>query len=463
MVQMHIYTFVLTKVNGKRKTLSIIQVKTDSMKKIYDVVVVGCGMAGALAALTALKEGLTVCIVERKQKKYIGTKICGELIPQETLEWLRNEFSISIGYYPLKGLTICTSSEHRADDPSMLRIDEPLCTIDRWQVGQVLVQELLNMGADLHNGTVKSPVQDTCVRGVQTKDSKIYGTVTIDCSGVFSILRRKTITVPPQSQLFGVAYKEDVVLEEPLKKVYATLIFDKKEIPSGYLWCFPKSEYIMNVGVGRLGQGTSSLKKILARTLEKHSFTVKKRHHTGYGVLPLRAPLPSAVYPGLLVCGDAACQINPLTGEGIAPALVSGYRAGKVAALAVQTNDISVRGMWQYNCESAKQYGVQFGPFSLLRDFLISLSDDEFVFLRKYVVKNEDLTQMESHWSFFTLERAVLLLLNSWRNPVLLYRLYRVLMKMIKVRELYENYPETPDGFPQWDRRLTSLLWAQQR
>jgi electron-transferring-flavoprotein dehydrogenase len=460
---MYIYTFVLTKVNRKQKTLSIIQVKTDSMRKIYDVVVVGCGMAGALATLTALKEGLTVCIVERKQKKYIGTKICGELMPQETLEWLRNEFSISIDYYPLKGLTICTASEHRADNPSMLRIDEPLCTIDRWQFGQVLVQELLNRGADLHNNTVRSPVHDTCVRGVQTKDSKIYGTVTIDCSGVFSILRRKTITVPPKSQLFGVAYKEDVVLEEPLKKVYATLIFDKKEIPTGYLWCFPKSEYTINVGVGRLGQGTSSLKKVLARTLEKHSFAVKKRHHAGYGVLPLRAPLPSAVYPGLLVCGDAACQINPLTGEGIAPALVSGYHAGRVAALAVKTNDVSVRGMWQYNYESAKQHGVLFGPFSLLRDFLISLSDDEFTFLRKYVITNEDLTHMESHWSFFTLKRAVLLLLNSWRNPALLYRLYRVLMKMMKVRELYENYPETPDEFPQWDRKLTSLLWAQQR
>ena len=431
------------------------------MEEAYDVVIVGCGMAGALAGLTALEEDLSVCIVERKQRELIGKKICGELIPQSTCAWLENDFGITVHSYPLKGIAICPSFRGLADCSfgGALYIEEPLCTIDRWQFGQTLVKELLRRGADIKCATVKGPINGTCVKGVITEDAAVYGTVTIDCSGVFSVLRRKATSVPSTgNQYFGVAYKEDIVLEEAFALEYAVLVLDKNVIPSGYLWCFPKSEYILNMGVGGVVRGKASLKKVLSTILENCQFRIKERTNAGIGVLPLGRPLPSLVGPGLLVCGDAAFQVNPLTGEGIAPALTAGHRAGKIAAQAVRNNDTSVKGMWQYNYECAREHGTLCGPLCVLRDFLLSLSREELTFLLEHVITSEDLAQLEKHWSSPPLKRKLAILLKSWRNLPLLYRLYTVLTKMMKIRTLYECYPDEPEALPLWKQNLDTFF-----
>lgn len=431
------------------------------MEEAYDVVIVGCGMAGALAGLTALQENLSVCIVERKQRELIGKKICGELIPQSTCKWLENDFGITVHSYPLKGIVIYPSFHGITDYSSRrgLYIEEPLCTIDRWQFGQTLVKELLRRGADIKCATVKGPINETCVKGVKTEDAAVYGTVTIDCSGVFSVLRRKVTSVPsPGDQYLGVAYKEDIVLEEPLALEHAVLVLDKNVIPSGYLWCFPKSEHILNMGVGGIVRGKASLKNILNTILENDQFRIKERTNAGIGVLPLGRPLPSMVGPSLLVCGDAACQVNPLTGEGIAPALMAGYRAGKVAAQAIRNNDTSIKGMWQYNYECAKQYGTLCGPLCVLRDFLLSLSSEELTFLLEHVITSEDLEQLEKDWSPPPWRRKLAIFLASWRNLPLLYRLYTVLTKMMKIKTLYECYPGDPEAFPLWKQNLETFF-----
>jgi geranylgeranyl reductase family protein len=427
------------------------------MKNAYDIVIVGCGMAGALAGLAALREGLSVCIIERRQRKYIGKKICGELMPQKTLEWLKNEFNIVIDHYPLKGLAISSRLEHSlCDSSSMVCIEEPLCTIDRWQFGQVMMKELLERGADLLHDTAKGPLYGHCINGVKTQNFTIYGTVTIDCSGISSTVWRKlhspTNRTTPH---FGIAYKEDVVLAEPLSLDYALLVFDKTVIPSGYMWLFPKSETLLNTGVGGLIRGHADLKDVLRKTLAAH-LVIGERFNGGVGVLPLELTVSSLVYPGLLVCGDAACQVNPLTGEGIAPALMAGYQAGKVAAQAVHNNDVSVSGMWQYNCALSAQHGM-FCAFSVLRDFLMSLSGEELTFLLKNMITSESLAQLEKDWSPSTQDKMTIFL-NSCRKPKLLYELYSVFRKMTKIKKMYARYPEDPEMFSDWQHRLDAFF-----
>ncbi len=425
------------------------------MEETYDIIIVGCGMAGALAGLAALQEDLTVCIVERKQREFIGKKTCGELIPQKICEWLKNDFALAIEYYPLKGLTICSKYE-TIHAEGALHIEEPLCTIDRWKFGQILVDELLKRGVHLKHETVRGLVYGTCLKGVKTEDSVLHGAVTIDCSGVFSVLRKKVMKDSRAVQSFGIAYKENITMRESHALESAVLMFDTSVVPSGYIWYFPKSEYTLNAGVGGLVQG-KGLREILANVVEAH-FSIEKRTHAGFGILPLGMPLPSVVGPGLLVCGDAACHVNPLTGEGIAPALMGGYSAGKVAARAVQNSDTSVRGMWQYNSECARRYGAIFGPLFVLRDFLLSLSQKELTFLLDRLITSEELAQLEKHWSSPSLKRMLTVFLTNWRNLPLLYKLNTVLKRMMEIRNHYECYPEGPEGFLQWRQDLASLF-----
>lgn len=435
------------------------------MEEPYDIVIVGCGMAGAVAGLTALQEDLNVCIVERKQRESIGKKICGELMPQKTCEWLKDEFNIAVNSYPLKGLAICTLREHithRRSASHRLCIEEPLCTIDRWQFGQTLVTELVKRGAHIEQGTVKGSVIKNGVKGVKTKDSRTFlGTVTIDCSGISSVLTKEVSFTDFTSHhtTWGMAYKENLTVEEPLDLEYAVLLFDKDVVPSGYMWCFPKGEHELNAGIGGLMRNGDALKASFHKIIGAHkAFTIQKRTHTGVGILPLGQPLPSIVGPGLLVCGDAACQVNPLTGEGIAPAIMAGHRAAKTATQAVRNNDTSVKGLWQYNYECLREHGAMCGPLCVLRDFLLSLSGEELTFLLEKMVTGEDIARLEQDWSSHTWGRKLTILLNSWKKPQLLYKSYIMLKKMMEVKRLYECYPAEPELFPLWQKSLNLCL-----
>jgi len=51
----------------------------------FDVVVVGAGTGGCMAAKTAAKMGLSVCLIECKNANSIGDKVCGDAIGKQSL------------------------------------------------------------------------------------------------------------------------------------------------------------------------------------------------------------------------------------------------------------------------------------------------------------------------------------------------------------------------------------------
>ena len=413
----------------------------------YDIVIAGCGIAGAVAGLTALQKGLTVCIVEKMKRGYIGKKVCGELTTQKTVSWLKTKMDICIDNYPLKGLQMCASSGYKANVP------EPLCTIDRWHTGQALLNALLDRGADIRCGTVKGPINTSFVKGVKTKDFSVYGAVTIDCSGVASVLRRTFVN---ERQLLGVAYKEVVLLKEPFTIPYAVLSFDKRILPSGYVWCFPKNEYEVNVGAGGLGRGRGFFKKNLEKALHSFGLSVKKREQPGLGVVPLGGPLPCMVYPGLLLCGDAANQVNPLTGEGIAPAVTAGYLAGLTAADAVHNKDTTDPQLWQYAYDFAQTYGVEHAPLVVARNYLVSLSDDQLTYFLENLITGKELAELIKGRTPHPVKK-VKTVLQNYKNMHFLYQMYRVMNKMNRIRTLYKKYPATPEGFSLWNKDLHTV------
>ncbi|MGD2247194.1 MAG: NAD(P)/FAD-dependent oxidoreductase [Candidatus Methanofastidiosia archaeon] len=419
----------------------------------HPVVVAGCGVAGAVAGLTALNHGMDVTIIEKMKKESIGNKVCGELTTQKVVTWLKNEFNISIPSYPLKGLEIRISSGHS------VYVSKRLCTVDRHEMGQALVNTLMDSGAHILFETVKAPVGTHSVRGVKTNASVIDSAVTVDCTGVASVLRRK-FTVQPET--FGLAYKEIAVLKEPINTEYAILIFDKTIIPSGYMWCFPKDEYTVNVGAGGLTRGRENYKKKLEKALDTLGISIKTRKSPGLGVIPLGPPLPNLVYPGLLVCGDAAYHVNPLTGEGIAPAVTAGYFAGKTAVSTGGTATVDT--MWQYNIDFAQTYGIKHAPLKTAQNVLVSLSDKELTYLVEHIITGDDLAHLikgktpgkdSPTWLNLMKSRRFL---KTLKKPSLSYKAVSMFQKMKTIKHHYEKYPETPDKFPAWKKMLSMYM-----
>jgi digeranylgeranylglycerophospholipid reductase len=66
------------------------------------------------------------------------------------------------------------------------------------------------------------------------------------------------------------------------------------------------------------------------------------------GGVPVAAGLPRLVADGLLLVGDAARQVDPLTGSGIGNAMTAGRLAAQVAVQAITEGDVSARRLAAY-------------------------------------------------------------------------------------------------------------------
>ncbi|MGD2073096.1 MAG: NAD(P)/FAD-dependent oxidoreductase [Candidatus Thorarchaeota archaeon] len=419
----------------------------------YDVVIAGCGISGAIAGLTALERDLEVCIVERLAQDDVGRKICGDLMLQKSTQWIKQRFGISVQGYPLKGLEI------RSSGGNILHVPIPLCTVNRWHLGQGCVQALLDRGCSLHRGAVRRPVKKNgSVAGVKTKKEVIHGSVTIDSSGVSAIVRRKIPLLSFQPDALGLAYREILWVKDPPDMEYGILWFDKHLIPAGYFWCFPKNIHEVNVGAGGLVKGHVQLKQKLAAFVKRLGMEIHKKKDEGWGVVPLGRSLASQVTDGLLVCGDAANHVNPLTGEGIAPALQDGYDAGVTASEAIQNTDTSLRGLWKYNITYAQGYGKVHAPLILLRDFLISLTDEELHFFLETLINGRELGDILEGTLPSVTWRTVSIVLSHLKRLGLCKKAYAVLQKMRQVHDLYTQFPSEPAEFFSWKNTRDGIM-----
>jgi flavin-dependent dehydrogenase len=113
-------------------------------------------------------------------------------------------------------------------------------------------------------------------------------------------------------------------------------------IPGGYGWVFPRGDHL-NIGVGGWKSVGPTLRSRLLRYVRFLGLDESRLYgYQGYQ-LPLRGEKHTVVHGPAMLAGDAAALVDPLSGEGIWAAFVSGrlaaeeaqrYLAGEVAALA---------------------------------------------------------------------------------------------------------------------------------
>ncbi len=105
-----------------------------------------------------------------------------------------------------------------------------------------------------------------------------------------------------------------------------------------YVWAFPLASGVTNIGYGcastAAGGGRARLVRRLAQMLP--DFDVAGTQLAGHR-LPLSTSRPAPAVGNVLLTGDAASLINPITGEGIFYALASGALAGRAAATCADT------------------------------------------------------------------------------------------------------------------------------
>ena len=147
--------------------------------------------------------------------------------------------------------------------------------------------------------------------------------------------------------------------------------------PGGYAWVFPKGDGKANVGLGvqanlwesaalqpghagKSGLGQGTVLGYLTRFIESQPALEKGCPVTLVaGNVPVAACPAQIVKDGLMVVGDAARQVDPLTGGGILNAMTAGKLAASVAVEAIAAGDTSAAFLSRYPQQWQRSLGRQ--------------------------------------------------------------------------------------------------------
>ena len=352
----------------------------------YDVVVVGAGPAGSMTAKWAAKGGARVLMVEKRQE--IGSPVrCGEGISRSWLDSVGIRLDAKSVAWQVKGAKIVAPNGTPFFLDAKHAGDEVGIVIDRIFFDKLLAHDAVKAGADLKLKTsaVGLLKDGTKVTGVkvrsfgQTREIKAGCVVAADgfesqvgrWAGIDTSLAPRDITSCFQYRLTNIDYEKD----------YCEFILGSKA-PGGYIWIFPKNEDTANVGIGlQLSKlkDPADVKKYLDKFIQGVPGLRKGRPlELVSGAVSICSPIDKTVGDGILLVGDAARQIDPITGGGISNSCKSGKVAGEVLAKATRERNFSEQSLKRY--EKGWRDLIENNLYRnwLAKEKLVTLGDDVF-------------------------------------------------------------------------------------
>lgn len=285
-----------------------------------DVLVVGLGPGGASAARVCAEAGLSVLAVERN--KAFGEPVqCAEFIPNPMGAYAQPDGVLLQRIDAMQSFLPSGAVEH-SDFPGLM--------VDRGEFDRAIIRAAEANGAQLVTSTPLVAV-DAERHTARVKhagaEHEIGYRVLIAADGPHS----------PVAESLGLPALPTVQTRQytvPLNKPYtATDVWLSDDYPGGYAWLFPKGQWA-NLGLGAdkriAGDLKAPLESLHAQLVDQGLLGEEIRYRTG-GAIPVGGLRESLVAGDVLFVGDAGGLTHPITGAGIAAAVVSGEAAGEAA------------------------------------------------------------------------------------------------------------------------------------
>jgi flavin-dependent dehydrogenase len=462
----------------------------------YDVIVAGGGLAGTITAQAIShysNQNLKILVVDRNTEFLPGRKslagwVCGDACSKEAVdfmserikvEWTRPEIE-----HDVKGVMALSPDRETA-----IPFDGAGFMLNRQKLPEIQNERCKKMGYDGE--------QAVGIQGIDNKTKQPFkktSKIVIDATGVTSMLRnglqnstkvekridRRDLESTGRYIMHFEPGQKDLTEFDP---DYCIIHLDQDIAPGGYGWVFPKGDTKVNIGLGvekslldkrnkRLGKKDnveSLMKEYLYRNYLYRNTAIKNaklsedpadiNNNSGIFQVSVRRQNDCMVSGGYAMVGDSAWMPKPIDAGGIGPALIAGTILGNNVAQALEANDVSEAGLWQYNLDYIKEYGYKTAGLELFRRLIQQMSNEQISYGMKHFLGKLDAESISKgeHPDFSGLGKIGMIIRGAMNKTVADGLRYTSKENQWLV-EHYNNYPKDPSGFDEWNKTLHQKL-----
>lgn len=363
-----------------------------------DIVVIGGGPSGLIAARTAAERGREVVLYESKDQ--IGVhEHCAGLLSIDGLEQLQ------LSHLPpevvqntqVKGTIIFSPSGQTL---SVSKKKPTALVVNRAKFNQFLLQEALDKGVSVETssriiGIHRENNSIVLNMGKKATSQDIRCNIAILAEGRFPRLNKQVnLPVPSRKSIvFSSMYIMNNLrnIDSEFVEVYQ----DQKYAPGFFAWIIPLNNRTAKVG---LASYTVPASNFLNSFIKNHPIAKKKLENGVInkrmsGAIPLGSYIRKTYADNLLVVGDAAGQTKPTTGGGVIFGGIAAQIAGKVASDAVTAEKYNSQYLSKYQKLWKKELKQNLKVMKLIRSYINSLTtkdlDRFFILLNKPRIRNK--------------------------------------------------------------------------
>ncbi|HVO72768.1 MAG TPA: NAD(P)/FAD-dependent oxidoreductase [Ignavibacteriaceae bacterium] len=347
------------------------------MKDKYDIIVVGAGPAGSMAARFAAEKDVSVLMLEKDRD--VGYPVrCGEAISRKgASEFIEPDEKWIAAHINKFSLNSPDGTE------VIIEFDEEGFILERRIFDYELAKSAANWGAEIltrayvdgllfENGRVSGVKYE--FRG-EPREAKAK--IVIAADGVESRIGRwaglKTFTDFREMECCAQITAGKINVDKNTCYFY----FGEEFAPGGYFWIFPKGNDTANVGLGISGlEGKKRSALSFLSSFMAKSYPDSPVLTSIAGGVPCSITLGKISAPGIMLAGDAAHQVNPLSGGGIASGMIGGSIAGRIAAEAVKLNKPD--HIFSYDKEWHERIGRKHEIYNKIKNGIYAFNDEKF-------------------------------------------------------------------------------------
>ena len=309
-----------------------------------DVLVIGAGPAGSTAARFAAKGGAKVILMDKKSE--IGApKRCAEGVSKRTFEILELEADPHWITQEIEGIRLI------APDGTDVWLTNDVVELP--EAGYILERKVFDKHLAMEAGRAGA--------GPESHVAK--------WAGLKAITKPKHMEAGVQFEMCNAKMERNDVLEFYFGSV----------APGGYFWLFPKGDDIVNAGLAIIPEMAekSAYEYLVDAVNNCYALKDAQPVELNVGGDPVGGLVKEMYNDNIMLCGDAASQVNPLTGGGITSGITGGKLAGQTAAEAIAAGDCSKEFLKKYADLVDEAMGHDMDKYSKACDYLWSLNDDD--------------------------------------------------------------------------------------